>query len=274
MEHAAASAPFDLSGHVALVTGAGRGIGRATALLLARCGAAVVVNDLHEDAAEKVAVEVAELGGRSLYVTADVARASEVDRLQATVADAGLQVDLLVNNAGISAFRPLLESSEDDWDSHLDVMAKGTFLMMRAFAPAMIERRFGRIVNLGSYVAQRNCTTKNFGPYCAAKYAVVGLTEVAAQEFAPYVTVNAVGPGDVATEMMEKEWQEEGELRGIAPAAVKEEYRRRLLLGEFERPEDIAGAIAFLCSPVASQITGSHLIISGGLPHKVSAVHT
>ena len=136
----------------------------------------------------------------------------------------------------------------------------------------MIERRFGRIVNLGSYVAQRNCTTKNFGPYCAAKYAMVGLTEVAAQEFAPYVTVNAVGPGDVATEMMEHEWEQEGELRGIPPAEVKQQYRERLLLGEFEQPVNIAHAIAFLCSPMADHITGSHLIASGGLPYKAAAV--
>ena len=272
--HDVTPAPFDLSGRVALVTGAGGGIGRATALLLARCGAAVVVNDLLEDAAEKVGAEITEIGGLALVAPADVSASTEVEQLRAAVVEAGFEIDLLVNNAGISQVRPLLECTEHDWDRHVDTMAKGVFLMIRAFAPGMIDRRFGRIVNLGSYVAQRNCTTKHFGPYSAAKFAVIGLTEVAAQELAPFVTVNAVGPGDVATEMMEKEWQEEGERRGLAPAAVKEEYRQRLLLGGFERPEDIAGAIAFLCSPLASQVTGSHLIISGGLPYKFTADHS
>lgn len=127
---------------------------------------------------------------------------------------------------------------------------------------------FGRIVNLGSYVAQPNCTTKYFGPYCAAKFAVVGLTQVAAQELAPHVTVNAVGPGDVATDMMELEWQQEGARRGADAAEVKDRYRRRLLLQEFEKPDDIAQAIAFLCSSQAGHITGSHLIVSGGLPYQ------
>jgi NAD(P)-dependent dehydrogenase (short-subunit alcohol dehydrogenase family) len=265
--------PFDLGGRVALVTGAGRGIGRATALLLARCGAAVIVNDLLESEAERVATEAAEAGTRSLPAPGDVSKAADVERLAVTVAAAGLDVDLLVNNAGISTYRPLLECGEEDWDRHLDVMAKGTFLMIRAFAQGMIKRRFGRIVNLGSYVAQNNCTTKYFGPYCAAKMAVIGLTEVAAQELAPYVTVNSVGPGDVATEMMEKEWQEEAERRALQPGTVKDEYRQRLLLGDFEQPGDIAGVIAFLCSPFAAQITGSHLIISGGLPYKAAPAH-
>ncbi len=262
--------PFDLRGHTALVTGAGRGIGRAAAGLLARCGAAVVVNDLCEHQAENAAAEIAESGRPSLAAPADVSTVCDVERVQQTVAEAGFEIDLLVNNAGISAYRPILECSEQEWDRHVDVMAKGTFLMIRAFAPGMVARRFGRIVNLGSYVAQRNCATANFGPYCAAKSAVVGLTEVAAQELAPHVTVNAVGPGDVATDMMQREWEQEGHLRGMDPGAVRQEYRDRLLLGDFEHPDDIAGAIAFLCSPLASHITGSHLIISGGLPHTVA----
>jgi NAD(P)-dependent dehydrogenase (short-subunit alcohol dehydrogenase family) len=138
---------------------------------------------------------------------------------------------------------------------------------MRRLAPAMMARRWGRIVNLGSYVAQMNCTTKFFGPYCAAKFAIVGLTQVAAQEFAPHVTVNAVGPGDVETEMMELEWQQEAARTGSTPEAVKETYRQRLILGRLQRPEDIAGAVAYLCSHDGSQVTGSHLIVSGGLPY-------
>jgi NAD(P)-dependent dehydrogenase (short-subunit alcohol dehydrogenase family) len=258
----------DLEGRVALVTGAGRGIGRGTAHLLAACGASVVVNDRDEPAALATAGDIEADGGKAIAVAADVASAPAVKSLVKRAMDEFPRIDILVNNAGISLYRPILDCTEDDWDAHVDIMAKGTFLMMRAVAPIMIENGFGRIVNLGSYVAQLNCTTKYFGPYCAAKFAVVGLTQVAAQEFAPHVTVNAVGPGDVATEMMEREWQQEGERRGLAAAEVKEEYRKRLILQQFEGPKDIAQAIVFLCSPLADHITGSHMIVSGGLPYK------
>jgi NAD(P)-dependent dehydrogenase (short-subunit alcohol dehydrogenase family) len=177
-------------------------------------------------------------------------------------------IDILVNNAGISLYRSIVDCTEDDWDAHVDGMAKATFLTMRRLAPAMMERGWGRIVNLGSYVAQLNTVTKFFGPYCAAKFAIVGLTQVAAQEFAPAVTVNAIGPGDVATEMMELEWAQEGERRGIPASGVREEYRKRLILEQFEAPDDIAAGVLFLCSPLAAHVTASHMIVSGGLPFK------
>ncbi len=260
------SISIDLSGRRALVTGAGRGIGRGIALRLAEAGADVAVNDLDPATAEATAEAVRALGRRSVAVAADIRTAPAVDAV-ADAAEAALGgVDILVNNAGISLYRAIVDCSEDDWDAHIDIMAKATFLTIRRLAPAMMERGWGRIVNLGSYVAQLNCTTKYFGPYCAAKFAIVGLTQVAAQELAPHVTVNAVGPGDVATEMMEAEWALEGRRRGIPTADVREEYRKRLILGRFEAPDDIARAVLFLCSPLGDQVTGSHLIVSGGLP--------
>ena len=267
-------AGFDFAGRVALVTGAGRGIGRATALLLANLGCAVVVNDVNKESAATTEAVISAAGGRGAAIAADISSAAEVGRLVDEALGHFAKIDFLVNNAGISLYRPIVDCSEDDWDAHVDIMAKGTFLMIRAVAPGMVARRFGRIVNLGSYVAQLNCTTKYFGPYCAAKFAIVGLTQVAAQELAPYVNVNAVGPGDVATEMMEGEWAQEGERRRLPAAEVKNQYRERLLLGKFEQPTDIAQSVAFLCSPLADHITGAHLIVSGGLPYKAEAVTT
>jgi meso-butanediol dehydrogenase/(S,S)-butanediol dehydrogenase/diacetyl reductase len=256
-----------LSGRRALVTGAGRGIGRGIALRLAADGADVVVNDRDPVTAASTAEQVRELGRRGEVAIGDLSATAAVHEVCDTAVELLGGIDILVNNAGISLYRSIIDCSEEDWDAHLDIMAKATFLTMRRLAPAMMARGWGRIVNLGSYVAQVNCTTKYFGPYCAAKFAIVGLTQVAAQEFAPAVTVNAVGPGDVETEMMEAEWVLEGERRALTAAAVKEEYRQRLMLGRLERPDDIAGAVAFLCSPAADQITASHLIVSGGLPY-------
>ncbi len=258
---------LDFSGKVALVTGAGQGIGRGIALRLASHGADIAVNDRNPETAERTAQEVRALGRQAMAAPGDVSQKAEVEQMVDQVAAHFSHIDILVNNAGISLYRPILDCSEEDWDRHVDIMAKGTFLCMQKVAPLMLAQKWGRIVNLGSYVAQLNCTTKYFGPYCAAKFAIIGLTQVAAQEWAPYILVNAVGPGDVETDMMEREWVQEGERRSLPAAEVKEEYRRRLLLERFEKPDDIAKVVTVLCSPLADQITGSHVIVSGGLPY-------
>jgi len=260
---------ISLSGKVALVTGAGQSIGQGIALRLAKYGADVAVNDLNKETAESTAKQIRSSGRDAIALQADVSKSKDVDRMVDRAVEHFSHIDILVNNAGISADRPILDCSEELWDRHLDIMAKGTFLCMKKVAPYMLEQKWGRIINLGSYVAQLNCYTKNFGPYCAAKGAVIGLTQVAAQEWAPHILVNAVGPGDVETNMMEREWQEAGERTGVSGAQVKEKYRKRLLLERFEKPDDIAKVVFFLCTPLASQITGSHLIVGGGLPFTV-----
>lgn len=260
---------LDFLGKVALVTGAGRGIGKGIALRLASHGADVAVNDLNAENAEKTAEEVQALGRKSFAIPADISKTAEIDRIFDVLMEKFGQLDILVNNAGISMYCPILECSEEDYNRHFDIMTKATFWCMKRAAPIMIKQKWGRIINLGSYVAQMNCTTKYFSPYCAAKFGIIGLTQVAAQEFAPYVLVNAVGPGDVATEMMELEWVQEGKMRGMPAVDVKELYRKRLLLERFETPDDIAKVVAFLCSALADQITGAHIIASGGLPYTV-----
>lgn len=260
---------LDFSGKVALVTGAGRGIGKGISLRLASHGADIVVNDINAASAEATAAEIRGLGRKAIAIPGDISNTTEIDRIVEVALNEFSHLDILVNNAGISMYRPILECSEEDYDRHMNIMTKATFWFMKKVAPTMIERKWGRIVNLGSYVAQMNCTTKNFGPYCAAKFGIIGLTQVAAQEFAPYINVNAVGPGDVATEMMELEWVQEGEMKGVPAADVKELYRKRLLLERFETPDDIAKVVVFLCSPLADQVTGAHVIASGGLPYTV-----
>jgi len=261
---------MDLSGRKALVTGAGRSIGRAIALRLARYGADVGVNDVNRENAEKTAAEIRELGRDGYALVADVSKTSEIDAMFDDFLDHFKTIDILVNNAGIADNRPILDSSEEDWNRHVDIMAKGTFWCMKKAAHVMLKKKWGRIVNLGSYVAQLNCNTKNYAPYCAAKSAIIGLTQVAAQEWAPYILVNAVGPGDVETAMMENEWKQAGERLGVPASEVKEEYRKRLIMGKFQKPDDIAKAVAFLCSALAEQVTASHLIVSGGLPFALS----
>lgn len=184
---------YGMSGRTALVTGAGRGIGRATALRLAKEGADVIVVDIDLDNANETVAQIEALGVKGTALRADLSDAASIATIGERCDELSLEVDILVNNAGISRYKSIIDSSTTDWDQHVDIMAKATFLLMKQFAPGMISRKFGRIVNLGSYVAQFNCVTKYFGPYVAAKFAVVGLTQVAAQEFAPYVTVNAVG---------------------------------------------------------------------------------
>ena len=194
---------IDLSGRRALVTGAGRGHRPGDRPAACRGGRGRRRQrpwTRRPPRGPRPRCRGARPAGRA--AVGDLSRTADVHAV-CDAAEAALGgIDILVNNAGISLYRSIIDCTEDDWDRHLDIMAKATFLTMRRLAPAMIERGWGRIVNLGSYVAQVNCTTKFFGPYCAAKFAIVGLTQVAAQEFAPAVTVNAVGPGDVDTEMM------------------------------------------------------------------------
>ena len=260
---------IDLTGKVALVTGAGQSIGQSIAIYLAKYGADVAVNDLNEKTANNTAQQILKSGQDSIVIPADVSQSGQVDRMVDRAIKHFKHIDILVNNAGIAYNRSIIDSTEEDWDQHLNIMAKGTFLCMKKVAPFMLKQKWGRIINLGSYVAQLNCNTKYYGPYCAAKGAIIGLTQVAAQEWAPHILVNAIGPGDVETAMMEKEWRQAGERMGVPAAKIKEEYRRRLILKRFEQPEDIAKAAVFLCTSLADHITASHLIVSGGLPFEL-----
>ncbi|MCU1612817.1 MAG: 3-ketoacyl-ACP reductase [Frankiales bacterium] len=245
---------------VAVVTGAGSGIGAAIAAQLSRRGRRVVVTDIDEAAAARVAGEI---GGTAaqLDVTDGVAVQALADRV---VAETG-RLDVWVSNAGISKMQRFVDITDADWDRTLAVNTKGIFLCGRAAARTMIANGIGgQIINTAS-MAGKQGRVPFLADYVASKFAVVGLTQAMAFELAPHgIRVNCVCPGYVATPMQERELAWEAELRGVAPDAVQKLWVEDTPLGRLETPEDVARAVAFLASPDADFITGEALSVNGG----------
>ncbi|ADJ25624.1 3-oxoacyl-(acyl-carrier-protein) reductase [Dehalogenimonas lykanthroporepellens BL-DC-9] len=242
-----------LSGRVAVVTGAGRGIGRAVALRLADEGASVVLNSL-SDSATAVADEIKANGGQATAVSGDVAKAEDVSRLIETAVSAFGRLDILVNNAGITRDNLLLRMSEEDWDAVIDTNLKSVYLCCRAaLKPLLKSRASGRIINISSIIGlSGNAGQAN---YSASKAGIIGLTKTLARELASrQVTVNAIAPGFIVTDMT---------------AGMTEEARQSLVgripLGSLGQPEDVAAAVAFLAGDGAHYITGQTLTIDGGM---------
>ncbi len=244
---------IDLSGKAALVTGAARGIGRAIALRLAEAGANVALVDLEAGLCAEAAARVSELGVKAVALGADVADFAQAGAAaERALAELG-RLDILVNNAGITRDGLFLRMSEQDFDRVLAVNLKGCFNFCRALARTMTKARAGRIINVASVIG----ITGNAGQanYAAAKAGLLGLTKSLAKEFGSRnVTVNAVAPGFIATDMT-----------GALPAEVKEESRKAIPLGRFGTPEDVAGAVLFLASDLASYVTGHVLLADGGM---------
>jgi 3-oxoacyl-[acyl-carrier protein] reductase len=244
-----------LEGKVALVTGASRGIGKATALALAEYGADVAVNYLHStDKAEEVASQIRNLSRRATVVQGDVSKESEVVSFVKKTVDALGPVDILVNNAGIASSCWLHEMSLEEWQRTIDTDLTSVFLVTRQILPSMIERRTGRIINISSVAAQNFRMIMGLVHYATAKGGVISFTRALAHETAQYgITVNSVAPGTVATEI--------AAYRG-------EEWRRRrnieVPLGRAGTPEEIAMTVVFLASPAGSFYTGQVLCPNGG----------
>ena len=244
---------MDLTGKVAVVTGASRGIGRAIALRLAEAGADVVVTATSQEGADATAAELASRGGKSLAVKTDVSIAAEVEALfQAAVATFG-KVDILVNNAGITKDGLLVRMKEDDWDGVLDVNLKGMFLCTREAAKLMTKARYGRIINISSIVGEMgNAGQAN---YSASKAGMIGFTKSVARELAKRnITVNAVTPGFIETDMT-----------NALSEKVREGLLQQIPLERLGTADDIANAVCFLASGLSDYITGQVLSVNGGM---------
>ena len=234
-----------LAGRLALVTGGSRGIGRAIAVELARAGAEVVVG--YRSAAEEAEQVATEIGGRA--VQADLSVPGEA----AGLVDAAGDIDILVNNAGLTRDGLIARMSDEDWRTVIDTNLGGAFATCRAAARGMMKRRSGSIVNLTSVVGLHGNPGQT--NYAASKAGLIGLTKALARELATRgVRVNAIAPGYIETA-----------LTGVLPEAVREAILGNTPLGRLGTPEDVAGAVRFLCSDEASFITGEVLLVDGGL---------
>jgi 3-oxoacyl-[acyl-carrier protein] reductase len=242
-----------LQGQVAVVTGASRGIGRATALKLAAAGASVVVTATSAQGAQKTADEITSAGGKALAVKVDVSVTGEVEALFKEAVAAFGKVDILVNNAGITKDGLLLRMKDADWDAVIDVNLKGAFTCTREAAKLMSKARYGRIINVSSVVGEMG--NPGQANYCASKAGMIGLTKSVARELARRnVTVNAVTPGFIETDMTSE-----------LSEKAKEGLQEQIPMGRLGSAEDIANAVFFLASDAGSYITGHVLSVNGGM---------
>ena len=254
-----------LKDRVAIITGSGRGIGRAIAERFAREGAAVLLNSRTEKELQQTADAIQQAGGRAAYVVGNVVEASTVEKLVATARKQWGQVDILVNNAGIyGSVKPLTELTAQEWDRILAVNLRSAFLLTRAVLPAMVERRRGVILNISSVSGKYAFGLS--GAYAASKAGLLALTRTAAAEVGRQgVRVNALCPGPIAGTRM---WDELGpalsEKMGISREELEDVVLGSILQGRRQTPEEVAAAAVFLCSDDASAITGQAVNVDGG----------
>ncbi|KLU64676.1 3-oxoacyl-[acyl-carrier-protein] reductase FabG [Desulfosporosinus acididurans] len=243
-----------LNESVAIVTGGGRGIGRAIALELAAAGVKVVVNYAgRSDKAEETVSLIRQAGGESIAVQADVSQAADVDHLVQMALEHFGKIDILVNNAGITRDGLMLRMKEADWDAVLATNLKGVFLCTKAVSKGMLKQRSGVIVNISSVVGlSGNAGQAN---YAAAKAGIIGLSKATAKEFASRgIRVNVVAPGYICTDMTE-----------TLPEGVQNEILQTIPLGRIGKPEEVAKVVRFLASPESAYITGQVLCVDGGM---------
>lgn len=249
---------------VAIVTGGGSGIGRGICEYMAELGGKIVVADINMDAAQEVVNKIKGDGGEAMALQVDVTKKDDVQAMAAEALKAYRKIDILVNNAGTDKKGSITELEESTWDMLMTLNLKGVFLCTQAVMPSMIERRYGRIVNISSMAGK---TGEPFtSPYCATKFGVIGFTQSIALEVGKYnITINAVCPGPVDTELIRKSVAQSAAIKGMTPENFLQEFFiDPTPLGRIAKPLDVARAVSFLASDEAEFITGSTLNVSGG----------
>ena len=257
---------MELAGKNAVVTGAGRGIGRAIALRLAEAGANVAAADIDAENAMNTSEEVRALGSEGLSLHADVGDLGEIDRMVGEARDAFGRIDIMVNNAGVTRYLYVMDIAEADWDRIHRVNAKGVFFCMQRAAQEMIEQGGGgRIINIASIAGKGYAGTSN-AAYAASKGAVLSMTMIAAHQLARHdINVNAICPGVTVTELSITNMQDRAEGSGQSMAELEAARDRRIPIGRANEPEDIGDMARFLAGPGARNITGQAFNVDGGL---------
>jgi 3-oxoacyl-[acyl-carrier protein] reductase len=248
---------YGLDGHVALVTGAGQGIGQEVALRLASANVTVVVNGRTKEKLDAVVSEIEKMGKKAVGMVACVEKKDEVVGMVDQIIRTFGRIDYLVNNAGITRPALLKDMTEEEWDSVLDINLKGTFLCSQAVVQHMLKRGFGRIVNMLSIVSVGSLGHVGRANYSASKAGLMALTKTMAQELAPYnIRVNAVGPNYIDTELLR---------RVIRKDFLEDVILDRTPLGRLGEPQEVAEVVLFLLSEGASYIVGETILIDGGM---------
>ncbi len=243
----------ELRGRKALITGGGKGIGRAIALRLAKGGADVALFEVDEGSAQKTAISIEEMGVKSLYLRVDVSLQEEVEKGVEEINQRWEGLDILVNNAGITRDNLIMRMTSEEWDSVLGVNLRGAFYCIKAVLKGMMRKRWGRIVNVSSVVGKMG--NPGQANYVSSKAGLIGLTKAVAKEVASRrITVNAVAPGFIDTEMTK-----------ALPQKIRDLFLNQIPLGRTGRPEDVANLVFFLCTEEAGYITGQAINVDGGM---------
>lgn len=255
-----------LDGKTALVTGAGRGIGEATAIEMAKAGADIAVTDIDADAANQTSEMIKSLGRRSIAIRADIGDLSDIDAMVGAVVGELSGIDIVVNNAGVTRHGGLLDITEETWDLMQRINAKGTFFCIQRVARQMVEQgRGGRIINISS-TGGKGFRGTSSPAYAASKGAIISMTYIAAVQLAPHdINVNAICPGLVDTKMLRGMLAQRSSDTGMPEEQLFEGLEQMVPLGRLDDPEDIAAMAAFLAGPGGRNITGQTINIDGGL---------